>query len=124
MLLKKTALFACIVVFLTSACTIVKVYEGNPLKVNPDGIIKIGHSTKAEVLRNFGPPTRFARQYDGDIFIYEYINNQGQMFELKEPLLTQTKFFLYKKMIARRDLFLILFDKQGVVLSYGYKQGA
>lgn len=113
--------------FLISGCSIIRVYEGEPLRLGHQDLsqkINIGSTTKSEVLETMGPPTRFVRQFDGDIFVYEFVHNKGHMFEIKEPLLTQTKLFLYKEVHSQRDLLVILFDRNGVVLNFGYKSGA
>jgi outer membrane protein assembly factor BamE (lipoprotein component of BamABCDE complex) len=115
-----------IFVLLVSGCSIIRVYEGEPLRLDQQELsqnIKIGSTTKADVLKVLGPPARFVRQFDGDIFVYEYVQNKGHMFEVKEPVLTQTKLFLYKKLHSHRDLLVVLFNKSGVVLNYGFKSG-
>ncbi|HLC17378.1 MAG TPA: outer membrane protein assembly factor BamE [Thermodesulfovibrionia bacterium] len=122
---KKIVMFL-ISLLLVSGCSIIRVYEGEPLKLDEQELsqnIKIGSTTKAEVLKVLGPPARFVRQFDGDIFVYEYVRNKGHMFEVKEPILTQTKLFLYKKVHSERDLLVVLFDKSGVVLNFGFKSG-
>lgn len=115
-----------VIFFLFSGCSIIRVYEGEPLRIDHQDLsqkISIGSTTKGDVLEALGPPARFVRQFDGDIFVYEFVHNKGHMFELKEPLLTNTKLFLYKKVEAQRDLLVILFDRNGVVVNFGMKSG-
>ena len=125
--MSKKILIIIVSFLLVSGCSIIRVYEGEPLKLNQEELsqkIKIGSTTKGDILETMGPPARFVRQFDGDIFVYEFIHNKAHMFEVKEPILTQTKLFLYKKEQSQRDLLVILFDRNGVVVNFGVKSGA
>lgn len=114
-----------VILLVFSACTTIKrSYVGNPVEVNPHEAITKGKTNKGEILSLFGPPTRVMRQYDGDLFVYEYIYEKGFKFAIEEPVITGAKLFTYIKNDEKRDLLVILFDKQGVVVNYGISRYA
>ena len=105
------------------SCRIGRVYMGSEIRENPREKIVIGSTTKSEILKIFGPPVRVQRQYDGDIFIYAYLRKNSSTLTLEEPVLTNLTLFTYKRIQQKRDSLIILFDKYGVVKSYGYYEG-
>ena len=117
------AILAILVLF--SACTTLKrSYVGHPVEVNPNEAIIKGKTNKGEVLSIFGPPTKVMRQYDGDLFVYEYVYDKGVKFVIEEPIITGVQLFTYVKDDEKRDLLVILFDKQGIVVNYGISRYA
>jgi outer membrane protein assembly factor BamE (lipoprotein component of BamABCDE complex) len=105
------------------SCRIGRVYIGSEIKDDPREKVVIGATTKSEVLRIFGPPYRIQKQYDGDIFVYSYLRKNSSTLTLEEPVLTNITFFTYRRIQQKEDNLVILFDKDGVVKSYGYYQG-
>ena len=65
-----TSALAALLLLAASGCTLVRTYAGNELPPVVDAQIVAGKSTKADVLRDLGPPDRLLRQYDGDVFVY------------------------------------------------------
>lgn len=108
---------------LSSACTIVRVYSGNELAPALDAKIAAGQSTKAEVLRDLGPPDRLVRQYDGDVFVYAYIRRNVNSFELSEPVFTRLLIFSYTKTQEKSDRMVVMFDRNGIVTGVGFRRG-
>lgn len=105
------------------SCRIGRVYIGSEIKENPKERIVAGATTKSEILRIFGPPYRVQKQYDGDIFVYDYVRKNSSRLTLKEPVFTNITFFEFKRIQEKKDSLVILFDKDGVVKSYGYYRG-
>lgn len=105
------------------SCRIGRVYIGSEITENPKERIVAGATTKSEILRIFGPPYRVQKQYDGDIFIYDYVRKNSSSLTLKEPVFTNITFFEFKRIQEKKDSLVILFDKDGVVKSYGYYRG-
>ncbi len=104
-------------------CTIGRVYRGSELRADPRERIVVGTTTKAEILRIFGPPYWVQKQYDGDIFVYTYLRKNSSMLTLEESVFTNITFFVYRRMQEKRDSLVILFGKDGVVKDYGHYEG-
>jgi len=105
------------------SCRIGRVYIGSEIKDDPRERVVIGATTKSEILKIFGPPYRVQKQYDGDIFVYDYFRKNSTTLTLEEPVFTNITFFEFKRIQQKRDSLVILFDKDGVVKSYGYHRG-
>ncbi len=105
------------------SCRIGRVYIGSEIKDDPRERVVIGATTKSEILKIFGPPYRVQKQYDGDIFVYDYFRKNSTRLTLEEPVFTNITFFEFKRIQQKRDSLVILFDKDGVVKSYGYHRG-
>ncbi len=105
------------------SCSIGRVYMGSEIKENPRERIVIGSTTKSEILEIFGPPEHVQSQYDGDLFIYAYLRKNSSTLTLAEPFITNISIFKYNRIQQKRDSLIILFDKNGVVKSYGYYVG-
>ena len=108
---------------LSSACTIVRTYSGNELAQGVDVQIVAGRSTKADVLRDIGPPDRLVRQYDGDVFVYAYIRRNVNTLELTEPVFTGLTVFSYTRTQEKSDRMVVLFDRNGTVTGVGFRRG-
>jgi outer membrane protein assembly factor BamE (lipoprotein component of BamABCDE complex) len=104
-------------------CTIGRVYRGSELRADPRQRIVIGTTTKAEILRIFGPPDWIQKQFDGDIFVYTYLRKNSSALTLEEPVFTNITFFVYRRIQEKRDSLVILFGKNGVVKDYGHYEG-
>jgi outer membrane protein assembly factor BamE (lipoprotein component of BamABCDE complex) len=104
-------------------CTIGRVYRGSELRADPSQRIVIGTTTKAEILRIFGPPDWIQKQFDGDIFVYTYLRKNSSALTLEEPVFTDITFFTYRRIQEKRDSLVILFGKDGVVKDYGHYEG-
>ena len=108
---------------LASACTLVRTYSGNELPPAVDVRIEAGRSTKADVLRELGPPDRLVRQYDGDVFVYAYIRRNVDTLELSEPVFTRLTIFSYTRTQEKSDRMVVLFDRNGIVTGVGFRRG-
>jgi outer membrane protein assembly factor BamE (lipoprotein component of BamABCDE complex) len=108
---------------LASACTLVRTYSGNELPPAIDAQIEAGRSTKADVLRDLGPPDRLVRQYDGDVFVYAYIRRNVDTLELSEPVFTRLTIFSYTRTQEKSDRMVVLFDRNGIVTGVGFRRG-
>jgi outer membrane protein assembly factor BamE (lipoprotein component of BamABCDE complex) len=103
-------------------CSIGRIYVGSELKHDPNEKIKIGATDKSEILKVFGPPDRIQKQYDGDIFVYVYLRKNSSKFTIEEPYVTNLTLFQYTRIQQKKDGLVILFDKDGVVKSYGFQK--
>ena len=119
----KTFTFIALLMFLTCSCSIGRVYIGSEIKQDPREKIKIGSTTKSEILGFFGPPERIQKQYDGDIFVYAYLRKNSSKLTIEEPYLTNLVLFQYTRVQQKKDGLVILFDKDGIVKNYGYQRG-
>lgn len=104
-------------------CTIGRLYLGSELKDDPQDKIMIGATTKSEVLKIYGPPYGVQRQYDGDVFIYRYLRSNSSALDLREPVVTRLTIFSFTRIQQKADSLVILFDKDGIVKSYGFRRG-
>jgi outer membrane protein assembly factor BamE (lipoprotein component of BamABCDE complex) len=102
-------------------CNIGRIYVGSELKNDPKEKIKIGATTKGEILETFGPPDRIQKQYDGDIFVYAYLRKNSSKFTIEEPYFTNFTLFQYTRIQQKKDGLVILFDKEGVVKNFGFQ---
>jgi hypothetical protein len=118
---RAAALLAALV--LAPGCTIIRTYVGNELPPLVDGSIVPGTTTKAEVLREFGPPDRLVRQYEGDVFVYAYTRVNESRIDLEEPVFTKFRFFSYSKSQEMSDRLVVLFDRNGIVAGLGFRRG-
>ncbi len=118
----KTFILLSILVFLWG-CSIGRVYIGSEIRHDPKEKIKTGSTTKSEILETFGPPDRIQKQYDGDIFVYAYLRKNSSKFTIEEPYITNLTLFQYSRIQQKKDSLVILFDKEGIVKSYGYQKG-
>ncbi|MBW2244789.1 MAG: hypothetical protein JRH01_22645 [Deltaproteobacteria bacterium] len=107
---------------LSTACSITRVYRGSPIRAVPDEVLQAGVTNKAQVLQILGPPDRIVRQHDGDAFLYRYVRRNVDSLELEEPVFTNLTVFSYTRNEQRADLLLVLFDKEGVVVSWGLRR--
>ena len=105
------------------SCRIGRIYVGSEIRDDPRERIVNGTTTKSEILKIFGPPYQVQKQYDGDIFVYDYVRKNSSSLTLKEPVFTNITFFEFKRIQEKKDSLVILFDKDGVVKSYGYYRG-
>jgi hypothetical protein len=106
-----------------SGCIIVRTYIGNELPPAADGGIVPGTTTKADILRDLGPPDRLVRQYDGDVFVYAYIRRNSSTLELEEPVITHLTVFEFTRVNERSDRMVVLFDRNGIVTGVGFRRG-
>ena len=104
-------------------CTITRVDRGVQIRAEPAEHLVVGRTTKADVLRVFGPPTGVARQYDGDLFVYRFMRRHGEEFQLEEPVVTNVEVFTWSRTREREDRLVILFDRDGVVREHGFSRG-
>ena len=112
-----------LLVNLICSCTIGRVYMGSEIRNDPKERIKIGSTTKGEILETFGPPERIQMQYDGDIFVYAYVRKNSSKLTLEEPYFTNFVIFQYTRIQQKKDGLVILFDKDGVVKNFGFQRG-
>jgi outer membrane protein assembly factor BamE (lipoprotein component of BamABCDE complex) len=115
-------LTALLMMALTWGCSIGRVYMGSEIKQDPSERIKIGSTTKGEILSIFGPPDRIQKQYDGDIFVYAYLRKNSSTFTVEEPYFTNFVIFQYTRVQQKKDGLVILFDKDGIVKNFGFQR--
>ena len=85
--------------------------------------IQKGKTMKGDILTLFGAPSQILSQTDGDIFIYEYKRENSTELEISSPLVAvggSVTFFTYTKNDSKSDSLVILFDRAGIVTSFGY----
>lgn len=104
------------------SCTIVKVYRGSKLKGNPAAIVA-GQTTMADVLAQFGAPSRIQRRVDGDVFVYAYVRRDSMEIAVEESFVTNTELFNYTTIEEKSDRLIVLFDAEGVVRARGFAFG-
>ncbi len=75
----KTLITIALLTVLTCSCSISRVYVGSEVRDDPKEKIKIGSTSKGEILEIFGPPDRIQKQYDGDIFVYAFLRKNSSM---------------------------------------------
>lgn len=107
---------AWILALATAGCTVGRYYTNTPLQGDPAALIQ-GQSTKGDVLRLFGPPTRITHQTGGDAFVYTYQQLNTSTFRVQDPVVGYN-WFTYNRQIDRRDTLVVLFDFTGIVRSY------
>jgi hypothetical protein len=108
---------------LSTGCIVVRTYVGNELPAGSDGQLVPGTTTKADVLRDLGPPDRLVRQYEGDVFVYAYIRRNESTFLLEEPVFTHLTIFSYTKEQEKSDRMVVLFDRSGILSGVGFRRG-
>jgi outer membrane protein assembly factor BamE (lipoprotein component of BamABCDE complex) len=118
----KILILMALLTILICRCSIGRVYMGSEIRYDPKEKIKIGSTTKGEILETFGPPDRIQKQYDGDIFVYAYLRKNSSKFTIEEPYVTNFVIFQYTRIQQKKDGLVILFDKDGVVKNYGYQR--
>ena len=119
----KALILISLVMFLICSCSIGRVYMGSEIKQDPKERIKLGSTTKSEILEIFGPPDRIQKQYDGDIFVYAYLRKNSSKLTIEEPYFTNLVLFQYTRIQQKKDGLVVLFDKEGIVKNYGYQKG-
>jgi outer membrane protein assembly factor BamE (lipoprotein component of BamABCDE complex) len=108
---------------LTCGCSIGRIYKGSEIRYDPNEKIKLGSTTKGEILEIFGPPLRIQKQFDGDVFIYAYYQKNSSVLTIEEPYFTNILIFEYTREQQKMDGLVILFDKNGVVKNFGFQRG-
>ena len=108
---------------LTCGCSIGRIYKGSEIRYDPNEKIKIGSTTKGEILEIFGPPLRIQKQFDGDVFVYAYLQKNSSVLTIEEPYFTNFTIFQYTREQQKTDGLVILFDKNGVVKNFGFQRG-
>ena len=119
----RISILTALLMILTCSCSIGRVYMGSEIRYDPNEKIKIGSTTKGEILEIFGPPDRIQKQYDGDIFVYAYVRKNSSKLTLEEPYFTNFVIFQYTRVQQKKDGLVILFDKDGVVKNFGFQRG-
>jgi outer membrane protein assembly factor BamE (lipoprotein component of BamABCDE complex) len=119
----RTLILIALLMVLTCSCSIGRVYMGSEIRYDPNEKIKIGFTTKGEILGIFGPPDRIQKQYDGDIFVYAYLRKNSSTFTIEEPYFTNFLIFQYTRVQQKKDGLVILFDQDGVVKNFGFQKG-
>jgi len=119
----KCFVFIALMVILVCGCSMGRVYMGSEIKYDPKEKIKIGSTTKGEILETFGPPDKIQKQYDGDIFVYAFLRKNSSKLMIEEPYFTNFSIFQYTRIQQKKDGLVILFDKNGVVKNYGFNRG-
>lgn len=112
-----------LILTLTCGCTIGRIYKGSEIKLDPNEKIKIGSTTKGEILEIFGPPLRIQKQFDGDVFVYAFLQKNFSVLTIEEPYFTNLTIFQYAREQQKMDGLVILFDKDGVVKNFGFQRG-
>ncbi len=112
-------LIAAWVLALLGGCTIGRVYRGRPLRADPVALVE-GRSTKADVLRLFGPPDQITHQTDGDAFVYRYVRQNFASVTLRDPVFTGVFLFSFRRQFEASQRLVVLFDYRGVVRGVGY----
>jgi hypothetical protein len=115
--------FASILILVASGCTIGRVYIGSEIRSDPKERIVIGSTTKGDVLNIYGPPDRIQMQHDGDIFIYAYLRKNSATLRIEEPVITNVTLFTFSRIQQKKDSLVILFDRNGITMSYGFYKG-
>ncbi len=111
-LFKLTALVLAVAFF--AACGIIKtqkISRGHDIRQSEVGQIQKGVDTEKDILKIFGPPTKWRDTEEGKEFFYEYAKAGGPQWNLVLSVGGGT---------ATKTL-LVWFDKQGVVTDYAYK---
>ena len=119
----KSLILISLLMILACSCTVGRVYMGSEIRYNPKEKIKIGSTTKSEILETFGPPDNIQKQYDGDIFVYAYLRKNSSKLSLVVPYPITVSLFKYTKVQQKKDGLVILFDNDGVVKDYGFQRG-
>ena len=119
----KTFVLIALLMTLTCGCSIGRIYMGSEIRHDPPEKIKIGSTTKGEILENFGPPVRIQKQFDGDVFVYAYLRKNSSVLTIEEPYFTNILIFQYSREQHKMDGLVILFDKNGVVKNFGFQRG-
>jgi len=119
----KTLILVLLLMILACSCTIGRVYMGSEIRYDPKEKIKIGSTTKSEILETFGPPANIQKQYDGDIFVYAYLRKNSSKLSLVVPYPVTVSVFKYTKVQQKKDSLVVLFDNDGVVKDYGFQRG-
>lgn len=119
----KTLVLISLLMTLTCGCTIGRIYKGSEIRYDPNEKIKIGSTTKGEILEIFGPPLRIQKQFDGDVFVYTYLQKNSSVLTIEEPYFTNFLIFQYTREQQKMDGPVILFDKEGVVKNFGFRKG-
>ncbi|MCB9899353.1 MAG: hypothetical protein H6825_15210 [Planctomycetes bacterium] len=99
-----------------AGCSIHHTTVGLPLP-SVDGL-RIGESTKADVLAVLGAPNSLRRQYDGDMFLYRRSDTDSRLLRLIPYLV------IYERTRAtlRDDRIAVLFDARGVLSGIGVER--
>jgi hypothetical protein len=106
-----------------AGCTLERQYIGSPLPRDPVAVLEVGKSTKADALRELGPPERLVRQYDGDVFVYAFVRRNSSSFTLGDPAFTNLTIFSWSKTQEKSDRLVLTFDHDGRLTGYGYRRG-
>jgi outer membrane protein assembly factor BamE (lipoprotein component of BamABCDE complex) len=114
---------ALMLTILTGGCVIGRVYVGSEIPAELQDKIAVGATTKSEILRLYGPPDTVRRQYDGDLFVYQFLRRNFSSLNITEPVFTHLTIFSYSRVQQKDDSLVILFDKDGVVKNFGYHRG-
>lgn len=116
--------FASLVLCLALAgCTLSRQYIGSELPSDPSAVLFVGKSTKADALRELGPPERLLRQYDGDVFVYAFMRRNSSSFTIEEPVITNLTIFSWSKTQEKSDRLVLIFDRAGVLTGFGFRRG-
>jgi outer membrane protein assembly factor BamE (lipoprotein component of BamABCDE complex) len=111
-----------LLMILACGCSIGRVYMGSEIRYDPKEKIKIGSTTKGEILETFGPPEKIQKQYDGDIFVYPYLRKNSSKLNIEVPYPIRYSLFRYTRIQQKMDSLVILFDKDGIVKNYGFNK--
>jgi outer membrane protein assembly factor BamE (lipoprotein component of BamABCDE complex) len=120
---RKTLGALAVALALASGCTIQRAYLGNEVRELPEGSAVVGQTTKREILELLGPPDKIQRQYEGDVFVYAYVRRNSSSLTIEEPVITNLTIFSYQKSQEKSDRMVVLFDRGGVLVGFGFRRG-
>jgi len=108
-------LLAAVLMATSVACTQVRVSVGSVPRAEPCEWVREGQSTRADVLRVFGPPDRIERHRVGEVFSYEFSRRMSRSLTLGDPFVTQLILFGFTRTAELTQRFVVMFDRQGIV---------
>ena len=105
------------------ACSVTRVYKGQEIRIIPQEHLRVGVTTKGDVLRLFGPPSGLSERRDGEVFVYTYERRNAESLEIEEPVFTGIELFSYTRSRRKEDRLMIFFNGADVVKEYGFTRG-
>ncbi len=107
---------------LLTGCSFGRVYVGSKIRKDPSEAIVPGTTTKGEVLSQLGPPAKIVRQFDGDVFVYQFVQRNSTRLRVREPVITKLQLLTINRVVEKADRLVVLFDDEGTVCDYGYAE--
>ncbi len=116
------SLISLLFVIYMASCTVISKDVNTDIPVD-EKTYEISQTHYNDVIKLLGPPLKLSKYNDGLVFLYEYVKIYEHQLSLNpsQPIFKWLK-LSFARAIADREVILLIFDKDGYLISQKYKE--